>query len=179
MNEELEKKKSVDETPLDFEKLFKEQFVSITIYSRKIVQDTDTAKDLAHRCFVKVWEKRETLPDDSNLKALLYRIAHNLSINYVRDQKKFTTDEALPNVESENSYTDSDIVASELEAAIVDTIRHMPEKSREVFILSRYERLTNPKISEKLGISIKTVEAHITSALKILRKKIFGKEKKS
>ena len=166
-------------TERDFEKLFKEHFVSITIYSRKIVQDTDTAKDLAHRSFVKVWEKRDTLPDDSNLKALLYRIAHNLSINYVRDQKKYTTDETLPLFESENSDADNDIVASELEAAIVDTIKHMPEKSREVFILSRYQKLTNPKISEKLGISIKTVEAHITSALKLLRKKIFGKEKKT
>ncbi|MBR6177471.1 MAG: RNA polymerase sigma-70 factor [Bacteroidales bacterium] len=166
-------------TERDFEKLFKEQFVSITIYSRKIVQDTDTAKDLAHRCFIKVWEKRESLPDDSNLKALLYRIARNLSINYIRDQKKFTTDETLPLFESENAQADNDIEASELEAAIVDTIKHMPEKSREVFILSRYQKLTNPKISEKLGISIKTVEAHITSALKILRKKIFGKEKKT
>ena len=166
-------------TERDFEKLFKEHFVSITIYSRKIVQDTDTAKDLAHRCFVKVWEKRDTLPDDSNLKALLYRIARNLSINYVRDQKKFTTDESLPFCESENSQADNDIVASELEAAIVDTIKHMPDKSREVFILSRYEKLSNLKISEKLGISIKTVEAHITSSLKMLRKKIFGKEKKT
>ena len=166
-------------TERDFEKLFKELFVSITIYSRKIVQDTDTAKDLAHRCFIKVWEKRESLPDNSNLKALLYRIAHNLSINYIRDQKKYTTDEALPLFESENSQADKDIVASELEAAIIDTINHMPEKSREVFILSRYQKLTNPKISEKLGISIKTVEAHITSALKLLRKKIFGKEKKT
>ncbi|MBR4440087.1 MAG: RNA polymerase sigma-70 factor [Bacteroidales bacterium] len=163
----------------EFEKLFKDNFVAITIYSKKIVQDTDTAKDLAHRCFVKVWEKRETLPQDSNLKALLYRIARNLSINYVRDHKKFTTDETLPSYESENTYADNDIVASELEAAVVDTLKHMPEKSRTVFMLSRYEKLTNPKISEKLGISIKTVEAHITTALKLLRKKIFGIEKKT
>lgn len=166
-------------TERDFEKLFKEHFVAITIYSRKIVLDTDTAKDLAHRSFVKVWEKRESLPDDSNLKALLYRIAHNLSINYVRDQKKFTTDDTLPTFESENDYADNEIVASELEAAIVDTLKQMPEKSRNVFMLSRYEKLTNNKISEKLGISIKTVEAHITTALKMLRKKIFGKEKKN
>jgi len=166
-------------TERDFEKLFKEHFVAITIYSRKIVLDTDTAKDLAHRSFVKVWEKRESLPDDSNLKALLYRIAHNLSINYVRDQKKFTTDDTLPTFESENDYADNEIVASELEAAIVDTLKQMPEKSRNVFMLSRYEKLTNIKISEKLGISIKTVEAHITTALKMLRKKIFGKEKKN
>jgi RNA polymerase sigma-70 factor (ECF subfamily) len=82
----------------------------------------------------------------------------------------------LQTIESENSDTDTAIQAAELEAAIVDTINHMPEKSRKVFLMSRYDKLTNNNIADQLGISIKTVEAHITNALKMLRKKIWGKE---
>ncbi|MCQ2973727.1 MAG: RNA polymerase sigma-70 factor [Bacteroidales bacterium] len=156
----------------DFEKLFKDNFLAITIYIKKIIKDSDNAKDIAHRSFIKIWEKRDSLPENSNLKALVYRIAHNLSINFIRDNKKFTDDEMLPMFESENSDTDNDLIASELEATIVNTINSLPEKSRRVFILSRFEKLTNIKISEKLGISIKTVEAHITSALKVLRSKV-------
>lgn len=159
-----------------FETIFKQNFVAVTTYCNKFVHDSEEAKDLAHRAFMKVWEKRETIPEQSNIKALIYRIAHNLSINYIRDHKKFCDEDNLLTMESENSDADNDIKAAELEAAVIETINHMPEKSKKVFLMSRYDKLSNPNIAEQLGISIKTVEAHITTALKMLRKKIFGKE---
>ena len=159
-----------------FETLFKQNFVAVTSYCNKYVRDTEEAKDLAHRAFMKVWEKREAVPEGSNVKALTYRIAHNLSINYIRDHKKFCDEEELQTVESENSDADNDIKAAELEAAVIDTINHMPEKSKKVFLMSRYEQLSYNDIAGQLGVSIKTVEAHISAALKLLRKKIFGKE---
>jgi RNA polymerase sigma-70 factor (ECF subfamily) len=159
-----------------FETLFKQNFVAVTAYCNKYVRDTEEAKDLAHRAFMKVWEKREAVPEGSNVKALTYRIAHNLSINYIRDHKKFCDEEELQTVESENSDADNDIKAAELEAAVIDTINHMPEKSKKVFLMSRYEQLSYNDIAGQLGVSIKTVEAHISAALKLLRKKIFGKE---
>ena len=150
--------------------------MAVTTYCNKYVRDTEEAKDLAHRAFMKVWEKREAVPEGSNVKALTYRIAHNLSINYIRDHKKFCDEEELQTVESENSDADNDIKAAELEAAVIDTINHMPEKSKKVFLMSRYEQLSYNDIAGQLGVSIKTVEAHISAALKLLRKKIFGKE---
>lgn len=159
-----------------FETVFKQNFVSVTAYCNKYVRDTEDAKDLAHRAFMKVWEKREEIPEGSNIKALIFRIAHNLSINYIRDHKKFCDEEELQTVESENSDADNEIRAAELEAAVIDTINRMPEKSKKVFLMSRYENLSNNNIADKLGISIKTVEAHITTALKLLRKRIFGTE---
>ncbi len=157
-----------------FEAVFKQNLVAVTAYCNKFVRDTEEAKDLAHRSFMKVWEKRAEIPEGSNIKALTYRIAHNLSINYIRDHKRYCDEDELQTVESENSEADNDIRAAELEAAIVDTINNMPEKSKKVFLMSRYDNLTNNKIADTLGISIKTVEAHITTALKLLRKKIFG-----
>ncbi|MBR2199376.1 MAG: RNA polymerase sigma-70 factor [Bacteroidales bacterium] len=157
-----------------FETLFKQNFVAVTAYCNKYVRDTEEAKDLAHRAFMKVWEKREAVPEGSNVKALTYRIAHNLSINYIRDHKKFCDEEELQTVESENSDADNDIKAAELEAAVIDTINHMPEKSKKVFLMSRYDQLSYNDIAGQLGVSIKTVEAHISAALKLLRKKIFG-----
>ena len=159
-----------------FETLFKQNFVAVTAYCNKYVRDTEEAKDLAHRAFMKVWEKREAVPEGSNVKALTYRIAHNLSINYIRDHKKFCDEEELLTIESENSDADNDIRAAELEAAVIDTINRMPEKSKKVFLMSRYDQLSYNDIAGQLGVSIKTVEAHISAALKLLRKKIFGKE---
>lgn len=161
----------------NFEVIFKKYFVAITSYSNRFVQDVEDAKDIAHKAFMKVWEKRDSIPEDSNIQALLYRIAHNLSINFIRDNKKMCTDDELIFMESENSEADNDIQAAEMEAAIVETLNNLPEKSRKIFLLSRYDKLTNNKIAETLDISIKTVEAHITSVLKTLRLKLFGKEK--
>ena len=157
-----------------FETVFKQNFVAVTTYCNKYVRDSEEAKDLAHRAFMKVWEIRNTIPAESNIKALIYKIAHNLSINYIRDHKKFCEEDELLTMESENSDADNKIKAAELEAAVIDTINHMPEKSKKVFLMSRYQQLSNNNIAEQLGISIKTVEAHITTALKMLRKKIFG-----
>lgn len=161
-------------TDKEFEILFKKYFVPLAAYCTRFVKDTEAAKDIDHKSFMNLWEKRTALPDKKNIPALLYKIAYNLSLNYIRDNKKFFSQEEYPNVEEENSSADEDIQASQLEAAIVETIKLMPAKSREVFIMSRYENLSNKSIAEKLEISIKTVEAHITNALKMLRKKIYG-----
>lgn len=161
----------------DFETIFKKYFVAVTSYIVRFVSDVDEAKDIAHKAFMKVWEKREAIPEGSNIPALIYRISHNLSINYIRDNKKFTSTDELPLSETDNHEADSEIQAAELESTIVNTINSLPEKIRRVFVLSRYEKLSNGKIAEQLGLSIKTVEAHITSALKALRLKIYGKEK--
>ncbi len=164
-------------TEKDFEVIFKKYFVAITSYCNHFLNDVDEAKDIAHRAFLKVWEKRDAIPEGSNIPALIYKISHNLSINYIRDNKKFTSNEDLPLTETDNIEADSEIRAAELESAITETINNLPEKIRRVFIMSRYEKLTNGKIAEQLNISVKTVEAHITSALKALRLKIYGKEK--
>ena len=159
-----------------FEKLFKSNFTAITAYCAKTVKDTDAAKDLAHNTFMKIWEKRYDLDYDNNLVPLIYRIARNLSLNYIRDNKKFTDETALTNIEGENNETDAEIETSQTEATIARTIQNMPKKKKKVFIMSRLDGMSNIETAQKLGISIKTVEAHITQALKLLRSKLSVKE---
>ena len=162
-------------TDKEFETLFKKYFVALTVYSTKFVKDTETAKDIVHKCFMNVWEKKSQIPyDGNNIKALLYRIVKNLSLNYLRDCKKNVPGEDFPDIAQDNSEADTDIQASELQAQVVKAVRELPERSREIFLMSRYKDLPNKTISEKLGISIKTVEAHITSTLKTLKMKLLG-----
>ena len=66
--------------------------------------------------------------------------------------------------------TDHDkLVLQELQDKIDEVINEMPEKCRAVFVLSRFEELKYKEIAEQLGISIKTVENHMSKALKIIR----------
>ena len=161
----------------DFEIIFKKYFVAITSYCNHFLGDVDEAKDIAHRAFLKVWEKRDAIPEGNNIPALLYKISHNLSINYLRDNKKFTSNEDIQLQEADSHEADSDIKTAELESAIIETVNNLPDKIKRVFIMSRYDKLSNGQIADQLNISVKTVEAHITTALKALRLKIYGKEK--
>jgi RNA polymerase sigma-70 factor (ECF subfamily) len=98
-----------------------------------------------------------------------------LSLNYIRDNQKNVYGDAVPDFAQENSEADNEIQASELQAQVVETLRELPDRSRKIFLMSRYGNLSNKSISEKLDISIKTVESHITSTLKALKARIFGK----
>ena len=150
-----------------FEKLFKELFKPLSGFALKYVGDLDDAKGLVHEVFVTVWEKFETFPTEMNYKSYLYTAVRNRSLNLIRDKKK---NMILENVaEHELAITIDPMGTSELEMKIDLAIQSLPEKCREVFVLNRMEGLKYAQIADKLGISIKTVEAQMSKALSVLR----------
>lgn len=132
----------------------------------KYTKDLDDAKDIVHNVFIITWEKFETLPEDTNYRSYLFTAVRNRCLNYLRDKKKNVS---LDNAMQVESYSLAGTEASELEVRIETTINSLPEKCREVFELNRQEGLKYAQIAEKLGISIKTVEAQMSKALGVLR----------
>jgi len=133
----------------------------------KYVKDLDDSKGLVHDAFVTVWEKFDSLPPDTNYRSYLYTAVRNRSLNFIRDRKKqvdlqFIPDERL--AEETNPFEVSEL-AIEIETGILS----LPEKCREVFELNRREGLKYAEIAEKLGISVKTVEAQMSKALHVLK----------
>ena len=150
-----------------FEQLFRELFKPLCSFSLKYVGDWDEAKGLVHDVFVTVWEKFETLPSDTNYKSYLYTAVRNRSLNYIRDRKKHSM---LEHVKEEDfAEVNTTLETAELEQRIELAIQSLPEKCRMVFELNRMEGLKYAQIAEKMGISIKTVEAQMSKALSVLR----------
>lgn len=86
-------------------------------------------------------------------------------------------DEGLLNDQADNGFTsDQYIDAEDLNQKIQEVIAELPEKCGIVFSLSRFEEMSYADIAVELNISVKTVEHHISKALRILREKIFKKE---
>ncbi|MGE0588755.1 MAG: RNA polymerase sigma-70 factor, partial [Cyclobacteriaceae bacterium] len=151
-----------------FEKLFRELFAPLCGFSKKYVHDLDEAKNLVHEAFIALWEKFESLPADTNYRSYLYTSVRNKSLNYLRDRKIHLSVEAVADQTVDNGS--DKLVSNELEREITMAINSLPEKCRIIFEMSRFEELKYAEIADKLGLSVKTVEAQMSKALSILRK---------
>lgn len=150
-----------------FETLFKDHFASLCGFAGKYIPDRDDAKGIVHEVFVGFWEKFESLPSDTNYRSYLYTAVRNRCLNHIRDKKKHVMLDAIREQEFATENTSSE--TEELSKAIDAGMESLPERCREVFELNRIEGLKYAQIAEKLGISIKTVEAQMSKALSVLR----------
>ena len=155
----------------NFEKLFREFFAPLSFYARKMVHDEDTAKDIVHAVFIKLWELRNDLKLDTSLKSYLYRAVHNRSLNHLRNQSRFRSEEPGEYTEGTAEFND-DIIAAETEARIIMAIEGLPDRCAEVFRKSRFEDKKYREIAEEMKISVKTVEIQMSKALRILREEL-------
>ncbi len=155
----------------DFEKLFREYFPGLTLFALKYTGDMDTSKEIVHTVFLNLWEKRGAMDSGRPMKSYLFTSVHNRCLNYLRDQKKFKKD-ALFDITVEMAAAENpslSLETDELQQQIDRALDHLPEKCRQVFELNRFEGMKYREIAEKMGISVKTVEAQMSKALKILR----------
>ncbi len=145
----------------------------LCVYVYSFTNDEALAEDIVQNVFIKIWKHRAKLKPHFSIKKYLYRSAYNEFIDQYRKHK--------PVIALEKKHIDalSYIVEKEDGKALEKTMRivkqeieKLPPKCRQTFLLSKKEGLTNMEIAEYLNISIKSVEAHITKAFSILRKKV-------
>lgn len=145
------------------EKIFK---FSLTFFN-----DEAEAEEIVQEVFLKIWLKRNTISDPSTFNAYIYTIAKNLIFNNLKKniyKKKYET-YAYANQQTHKNYTENEVLYEETKQRIEIALDQLPKKRKEVFLLSRREGLKNREIAEKLEISIKTVETHMSLSLKYLR----------
>ena len=122
-------------------------------------------------CLAKLWTKRESLEIKTSPGAYLHRMAVTRALNYIRDNKQalHTSDDALRTTKTTITRPDVQVETDQLSEIITEAVDALPERCRQVFMLSRFEGLKNGEIADQLEISIKTVENQMTKALKVLR----------
>lgn len=133
------------------------------MYALRIVDDAEVARDIAQDSFVKAWEVLESGGEIQNLKAWIYRAARNLAIDYLRTRRQAVELDQIPETAEE------DIDTSERDAAIWKAIDRLPDRCREIFLMSKRDGLTDEEIANELGLSAKTVRNQITKAFQKLR----------
>lgn len=164
-------KKLQHKDQLAFEVLFDRYWKRLYSFAFKIYKEETICEDIVQEIFISLWEKSKIISIE-NLEGYLLRAVKYKIANHIRDLKFDAGHlEILENI-PHPSHTDKQIVYQEFEAEIFREIKKLPPRSQEVLILSRLEHYTNLEIAKKLNISVRTVEKHISDALKLLKMKI-------
>lgn len=158
-----------------FEAVYNEFFGILFHLGLHYLHDEKAAEEIVQDTFMKLWEIRSTLNDQINIRNFLYTITKNNCLNHLRNQKiSMKHLENMKYLEMQFNYEALEKLGNylqfeELRNKIDQAISQLPEEVIETFRLSRFEELSYKQIAEKQGISVKTVEARISKALKILR----------
>ncbi len=154
-----------------FKILFNKHWEVLYIFAFSLIEDRSLAKDLVQEVWISFWERRKKIKND-NVKAYLYKAVKFRVYKELRDNKKLNSQlDVIDSIITSNNIDDI-INLKDTNKIVNESIGKLPTRIKEVFELSRFEDLSNQEISEKLGISKRTVETHISNALKILRNNI-------
>ncbi len=145
-------------------------------YALSLANDEAMAQDILQNVFLKTWEQRKKITIKKSVQNYLFKSVYHEFINQYKKNKSHLLLEqkyyaALEKVATEE---DDSFFKKAIER-ITSEIQNLPPKCKEVFILSRKEGLTNIEIANYLNISVKSVEAHITKAFSVIRKRIRDK----
>lgn len=182
-----------------FEKEYRCLHLPLCMYVLRITGDVDASQDIVQNVFEEVWRRISEDEDIANLKSYLYRAAHNSALTWLKERSRLnflsadlssgdgnplSGDEAASGssiyrggfvMDGSGSgmvmdmVTEEDVDTSERDAMLWRRIDALPDRCREIFLMSKRDGLSHKEISEELGISIKTVENQITKAFKSLR----------
>ena len=154
-----------------FRRAFDDYYEPLCGFAVRYVGSLDEAREVVQDVFLKVWQRRETLEISASLKSYLYRGVHNQALNYAERRRRLTDFEAVE--PQADDRADSRAICGELAATVGRAVAEMPERRQMAFRLHREEGMSYAEIGEAMGISPRTVEVHISAALRDLRARVF------
>ena len=136
------------------------------------VKDRADAEDVVQQVFQKLWTSRELIDIDKSFSGFLFTIAYRKTIDHIR-QNKSRKQGIVRFMHLEEPASDNNaeylLTHHQLDVDYQQAINALTPKRKEIFLLSRHEGLSNKQIAERLQLSVKTVENHMTAALYTLR----------
>lgn len=150
-------------TVREFEGYFRRLYLPLGMYAMRIVGNADDAEDVVEDTFVRVWQSVADGLEVADFSAFMYRSVRNRCVSFLRAKVEHEDVASIPDISEEVIDT------SVRDAQIWKAIDELPEKCREIFLMSKRDGYSNAEIAEKLGISIKTVKNQMTKAFSRLR----------
>jgi len=164
-------KKIKDGNIREFETLFRSYYEPLCRYACQFVENMDTAEEIVQDLFYVIWKERESLQIFTSVNGYLYRSVKNKSLQYI---EKATVRDNYSKMSAEDADIESitpqeELEYKELEQQIEKILCRLPGRREKIFRMNRMEGKKYNEIAQELNISVKTVEAEISKALRELR----------
>ena len=165
-----------------FTKLYVNYHSRFVRFANSYIRDLPVAEDITSDAIVYYWENRNRLPDDTNVPAYILTTIKNKCLNHLEHirMKENALNELQTNAQWDmdmrimtlSALEPTELYSMEIQDMVNKALRKLPEKTQLIFHKSRFEQLSNREIAASCNMSVKTVEAHITNALKLLHKEL-------
>ena len=159
-----------------FEIVYRYYYPRLVYFARHYLLDVELSRNIVQDVFTELWDKRETLQEDTNLNAWLFTVTKNKSLKNINHQKSqqnycsyIKARQLGVNFISLSEFDTNDFVLGELQSRINTALEKLSPACRKIFEMSRYDDKKNREIAEELHLSIKTVEAQISKALRLFK----------
>ena len=164
--------RSNDESALT--ELYDRYWDSAYLAAYNVLRDKKLCEDVVQELFMDIWNRRKKIKIKSTFKTYFFSCVRYQVFAQIRKKEKNVRTELFEGLDHRIHYNcpESEYLYQELVEKINSTVAHLPKKCREVYMLSRNEHLSHAEISIRLHISTKTVENHMTKALKILKNSV-------
>ena len=140
-------------------------------FAMRFLKSREYAEDVFQDAFTVVWQSRRFINPDASFSSYLYTIMRNRILNQLRNAaneeklKESILSQALDYTED----TKREVMLNDLKSLISHALQQLTPRQREIFEMSREAQLSHKEIADKLGISVNTVQDHISTSLKLIR----------
>ena len=156
---------------ITFDDIFNLYYPRCVLFATKILGNKWDAEEAVQELFINLWSKGKLNKINGSVKSYLFKSVFNICIDVQRKNKvKQRHETEAPEGKEPTVPFSNPLLEEEMEKHIDKAIKQLPEKRRQIFLLSRDEGLSYRQIAEKLTLSEKTVETQISRSLKQLRK---------
>ncbi len=150
-----------------YNQLFLRYYSRLCAFVFGITQNSSASEDVVQELFIRLWINRTKLEINESVSGYLYRSSKNAALNHLRAEK--SRQKSMQNIPFQESQTDDFMEQIEFSTALYQCIEQLPERSREVFKMSRFDGLKLQEISDQLGTSVKTIKNQIWKSLQYLK----------
>jgi len=157
-----------------YERLFKQWYEPLCRYAYGILHSQEESEDIVQKTFCNLWDRREKMEIHIAIKSYLYKMVHNACLNRVKQWQMQSEhhEQIVGWSATATNQVEQTIAQKELRQQIDIAINTLPERCKEVFLLSRMQHLSYVQIAQQMQISPNTVETQMVKALKVLRVKL-------
>ena len=159
-----------------FYNAYYQRFVRYAFY---YVNDLPTAEDMTHDALLYYWENKQKLPADTDVLGYILQSVKNKCLNHLRSQgvRLRAAEDILSHgarmlrtrISTLEACNPEELFSEEARRLVNETLDRLPEKTRAIFIRSRFDGKSYKEIAAEMDVTVKSVEFEVSKAMKILR----------